>query len=686
MCHSMEGGAEIEEELPGKDHRKQLAATVRRIEWSYAIFWKISARHQGVLEWGDGYYNGDIKTRKTTQPMEFTADQMGLQRSEQLRELFESLSLGDSNQQTKRPSASLSPEDLTATEWYYLVCMSFTFGPGQGLPGRALASNQHIWLSDAQFADSKTFTRSLLAKSASVQTVVCFPFMGGVLELGTTEQVLEDTNLIQQVTTSFWDLTLPISSEQSISSPEMAEKDEENMHEIFYHGKEDSLDLENDNLVPKCPTLPEGAAEALSFALQSYVADEQIELTDDKVEEPNQIIFEELKIGSPDISSNENCLNHHTDDSLRIQGRNGTCRFPSQRLMDDEASNCLHGSLHSSDCISQCYVNPQKILSSPKGERIRDHDIDYLQEGNYAKLTSLDLDGTETHYQRTLVAILRSSKELDSVPYFPNGSQESSFTIWRSGSSLPKPLGSTSQKLLKKILIDADWICGGRKMKLPEENGNKSRLCKSEADDNGVNHVLSERRRREKLNEKFLILKSLVPSISKVDKASILGDTIEYVKELEKRVEELESCTEIVDLEGRGRRKNPDMAERTSDNYGNNEDANSRKPSTNKRKACEIEEAEAECNHWFLSKDGAVDINVTIVEKEVMIELRCPWRDSLLLDVVEAMGKLHLDTHTMKSTTDDNVLALNLKAKIKGSITVSPGMIKGTLQRVVGIC
>lgn len=80
----------------------------------------------------DGYYNGDIKTRKTTQPMEFKADLLGLERSEQLRELYDSLSAGDSNQQNKRPSASLSPEDLTDTEWYYLVCMSFTFGQAQG--------------------------------------------------------------------------------------------------------------------------------------------------------------------------------------------------------------------------------------------------------------------------------------------------------------------------------------------------------------------------------------------------------------------------------------------------------------------------------------------------------------------------------------------------------------------------
>lgn len=85
-----------------------------------------------MLEWGDGYYNGDIKTRKTVQPVEFNAHELGLPRSEQLRELYESLSAAESSGQLRRPSAALSPEDLTNAEWYYLVCMSFCFDISQG--------------------------------------------------------------------------------------------------------------------------------------------------------------------------------------------------------------------------------------------------------------------------------------------------------------------------------------------------------------------------------------------------------------------------------------------------------------------------------------------------------------------------------------------------------------------------
>jgi len=86
-----------------------------------------------VLEWREGYYNGDIKTRKTVQAMELEmkGDKIGLQRSEQLKELYKFLLAGEAEPHTKRPSAALAPEDLSDLEWYYLVCMSFVFSHNQ---------------------------------------------------------------------------------------------------------------------------------------------------------------------------------------------------------------------------------------------------------------------------------------------------------------------------------------------------------------------------------------------------------------------------------------------------------------------------------------------------------------------------------------------------------------------------
>ncbi|XP_031487679.1 transcription factor FER-LIKE IRON DEFICIENCY-INDUCED TRANSCRIPTION FACTOR-like [Nymphaea colorata] len=56
-----------------------------------------------------------------------------------------------------------------------------------------------------------------------------------------------------------------------------------------------------------------------------------------------------------------------------------------------------------------------------------------------------------------------------------------------------------------------------------------------------------ERKRRDKLKDKLLALRSLVPFITKMDKASIVGDAVVYVQKLHKEAMELEQ--EIRELE-----------------------------------------------------------------------------------------------------------------------------------------
>ncbi|KAL6912295.1 hypothetical protein ACP4OV_001100 [Aristida adscensionis] len=52
-------------------------------------------------------------------------------------------------------------------------------------------------------------------------------------------------------------------------------------------------------------------------------------------------------------------------------------------------------------------------------------------------------------------------------------------------------------------------------------------------------HNLSEKRRRSKINEKMKALQNLVPNSSKTDKASMLDDAIEYLKQLQLQVQML---------------------------------------------------------------------------------------------------------------------------------------------------
>lgn len=71
----------------------------------------------------------------------------------------------------------------------------------------------------------------------------------------------------------------------------------------------------------------------------------------------------------------------------------------------------------------------------------------------------------------------------------------------------------------------------------PKKRGRKPNLGR----DAPLNHVEAERQRREKLNHRFYALRSVVPNVSRMDKASLLSDAVSYIKELKAKVEELEA-------------------------------------------------------------------------------------------------------------------------------------------------
>ncbi|KAK8543283.1 hypothetical protein V6N13_136191 [Hibiscus sabdariffa] len=68
-------------------------------------------------------------------------------------------------------------------------------------------------------------------------------------------------------------------------------------------------------------------------------------------------------------------------------------------------------------------------------------------------------------------------------------------------------------------------------------------------------NIVSERNRRKKLNERLFALRAVVPNISKMDKASIIKDAIDYIQELHDQESRIQA--EIMELESGKVMKNP---------------------------------------------------------------------------------------------------------------------------------
>lgn len=214
------------------------------------------------------------------------------------------------------------------------------------------------------------------------------------------------------------------------------------------------------------------------------------------------------EVGSPNNSSEGFELNQMGEESIMVDCRNGgeASQVQSWQVLEDEFSNCVHNSVNSSDCIS-------------KDEKVNDHSLVDLQECNNNKLISLDLRD-DLHYQSVLSSLL-SSHQLTLGPCFQNSSRESSFVSWKKRGFVEAQKLNTEaqQKMLKKVLFEVAQMHGSCLMSLRDNNGDNDEIWRPEADEITLNHVLSERRRREKINKRFMVLRSLVPSINKVVKA-----------------------------------------------------------------------------------------------------------------------------------------------------------------------
>ncbi|MBA0584254.1 hypothetical protein Gorai_015076 [Gossypium raimondii] len=170
-----------------------------RESWTYAIFWQSSydCSATTVLGWGDGYYKGeeDKGKAKLKAPSSSVAEQE--HRKKVLREL-NSLISGSA-----APTDDAVDEEVTDTEWFFLVSMTQSFVDGSGLPGQAFFNSSPVWVAGPDRLESSMCERAKQAQVFGLQTLVCIPSANGVVELGSTELITQSSDIMNKVRVLF---------------------------------------------------------------------------------------------------------------------------------------------------------------------------------------------------------------------------------------------------------------------------------------------------------------------------------------------------------------------------------------------------------------------------------------------------------------------------------------------------
>ncbi|KAK6136449.1 hypothetical protein DH2020_029805 [Rehmannia glutinosa] len=177
----------------------------------------------------------------------------------------------------------------------------------------------------------------------------------------------------------------------------------------------------------------------------------------------------------------------------------------------------------------------------------------------------------------------------------------------------------------------------GAKRSIISTNNSSTRLTSSQ------DHIIAERKRREKLSQRFIALSALVPGLKRMDKASILGDAIKYMKQLQDKVKTLEEQTKYRTMESFVFVKKYELYTDSNENSSSLDEIISSGP---------------------IITESLPEIEARYCNKDVLINIHCEKRKGVLEKVVAEIEKLNLSvTNNSVVTFGDSTLNITLVAQ-----------------------
>ncbi|KAL6977872.1 hypothetical protein U1Q18_026655 [Sarracenia purpurea var. burkii] len=174
------------------------------------------------------------------------------------------------------------------------------------------------------------------------------------------------------------------------------------------------------------------------------------------------------------------------------------------------------------------------------------------------------------------------------------------------------------------------------------EGAQSSAAFKAEGEQSAVasKNIVSERNRRKKLNERLIALRAVVPNISKMDKASIIKDAIEYIQELHEQERRIQA--EIVELESRKFNRNSTDFEFDAGDM--------RPPAVLRSKKTKVDQS---YDSGGLRSSPIEDLELSVCdmgEKKLVVSLTCCRRRDTIIKLCEVFESLKLKVITANIT------------------------------------
>ncbi|XP_010540785.1 PREDICTED: transcription factor MYC2-like isoform X1 [Tarenaya hassleriana] len=414
--------------------------------WTYAIFWQLSYDFSGaaVLGWGDGYYKGEEDKAQPSRrsPRTFFSSPAEQEHRKRILSELNSLISGGAV-----PSDDAVNEEVTDTEWFFLVSMTQSFPSGSGLAGKAYSTSNPVWVIGSDQLSSSGCERARQGGVFGLQTIACIPSANGVVELGSTEIIRQSSGLVNKVRTLFKFDGGDLSEHHWSHDPDQGENDPSTWIS-------DPTDLG-----PGTNESGHGAPSSSSQLFSSTITENL---------NPNPVYSQTQNPKYNNFSREINCWTTNS------------------------------------------------ILAMPRSGEI-------LSFGEDAKRGSGPKPGPYS-CQTQFLSSDSKRKTTKSIRINEDGVLSFGFTGEKFGDSDHSDL-------------EASVVKEAAPEKRPRKRGRKPANGREEP----LNHVEAERQRREKLNQRFYALRAVVPNVSKMDKASLLGDAISYINELKSKLQRAES-------------------------------------------------------------------------------------------------------------------------------------------------